>query len=154
MKGEHSFTITLKNNITEKEAIKFLIEENTQFLNPDAESRKKIFSFLEIDKKYSKAFDLILIPGHTSLDQIISLKRKEDIVLVELKTTQKKLVNNPTGFFFGATQNEFDLAEQLGENFKFCFVSLHQNSKSYKLLTLNELIIIIKNKRTQYQINL
>lgn len=149
-----SYTITVENNISEKEAISFLLFSNINFINPDKESRKTIMELLNIDKKYARAFDLILIPGHTNLEQTISLQNPENIVLIELKTTKKKLVNNPKGFFLGATENEFTLANQLGDKYLFCFVSLHPESKSYVLLTLNGLNSIIKTKRIQYQINL
>ena len=39
---------------------------------------------LSIDKKYARAFDLIQIPGHTNLEQVIQLKRVEEITLIEL----------------------------------------------------------------------
>jgi hypothetical protein len=32
------------------------------------------------------------------------------------------------------SQNEFDLADQLGNKYKFCFVSLHEESKSASFL--------------------
>lgn len=78
----------------------------------------------------------------------------DTIVLVELKTTKKRLENNPHGFFFGATENEFTLAKELGDQYKFCFVCLYPETKSYKMMTLPELENMIKNKRTQYQVNL
>ena len=154
MASHQSYTITTKNNITEKEGIDFLLESNQNFINPDKESRKLIMDILGIDKRFIRAFDLVLIPGHTNLESVITIENIHQIVLIELKTTKKKLVNNPRGFFFGATQNEFDLAEKLNNQFKFCFVSLHSESKGFKLLTLEELNKIIKNKRIQYQINL
>ena len=154
MASNHSYTITLDNNKSEKEALTFLISSDVNFLNPDKESRKIIMEMLSIDKKYARAFDLILIPGHTNLEQVIKLNRVEDIVLVELKTTKKKLMNLPIGFFFGATESEFTLAKQLGSQYKFCFVSLHSETANYVLLTLDELNKIIKRKRIQYQINL
>jgi hypothetical protein len=101
MASNHSYTITLDNNKSEKEALTFLISSDVNFLNPDKESRKIIMEMLSIDKKYARAFDLILIPGHTNLEQVIKLNRVEDIVLVELKTTKKKLMNLPIGFFLG-----------------------------------------------------
>lgn len=109
---------------------------------------------LAIDRKYSRAFDLVMIPGHTNLEKVIELRKVEDIILIELKTTKKKLMNLPRGFFFGATESEFALANQLGCQYKFCFVSLHPESAKYTLLTLDELNSIIKTKRIQYQINL
>jgi hypothetical protein len=154
MANNHSYTITLDNNKSEKEALTFLIESDNNFLNPGKESRKIILDMLGIDKKFVRAFDLILIPGHSNLEKVIQLNKVEDIILVELKTTKKKLVNLPRGFFFGATESEFSLARQLGNQFKFCFVSLHSESKGFVLLSLEELNKIIKTKRIQYQINL
>ena len=78
----------------------------------------------------------------------------EDIILVELKTTKKYLPENPKGFFFGATENEFNFGKILGSRFRFCFVSLNEKGSSFAFLTLEELDERIKNKRIQYQINL
>ena len=154
MASKKSYTITHSNNITEKEGLDYLISSEKNFIHPDREWRKVIMEMLWVDKKYFKSFDLILIPWHTNLEEAISLNNIADITLIELKTTKKKLVNNPTWFFFGATENEFNLAEQLWEKYQFCFVSLHEESKWYKLLTLKSLEEIIKRKRIQYQINL
>ncbi len=154
MAREHSYTITLENNTSEKEAIQFLIESDERFIYPDKRSRKLIMELLNIEKKYSRAFDLVLIPGHTNLEDIIKLNKSDEIILVELKTTKKKLVNNPSGFFFGVTQNELDLAKLFEDQFRFCFVSLHPETKGFKLLNLSELNERIQNKRIQYQINL
>lgn len=154
MASNKSYTITLNNNVSEKEALQFLIETDYNFIHPDKESRKQIMELLNIDKRFARAFDLILIPGHTNLEEIIVLNNTDHITLVELKTTKKALPNLPQGFFFGATQNEFDLALQLGDQYKFCFVSLHPETKGYSLLSVSELEKIIKRKRVQYQINL
>ncbi|CAM3952885.1 hypothetical protein FLAN108750_00985 [Flavobacterium antarcticum] len=154
MAYERSYTITLDNNISEKEAINYLLRTDLNFLNPDKESRKRLLDLNGIDKKYSKAFDLILIPGFTNLNEIIELENFDQIIFIELKTTRKYLPNLPKGFFFGATQNEFDFAELLGSRFQFCFVSINPKSPSYKLLSLLELENIIRTKRIQYQINL
>lgn len=127
MASNKSYTITIENNRSEKEALTFLLESDVNFLNPTKESRKLILELLKIDKKYIRAFDLILILGHTNLEEIIELNKLEEIVLVELKTTKKKHVNLPYGFFFGATESEFLIASQLGEAYRFCFVSLHED---------------------------
>jgi hypothetical protein len=78
----------------------------------------------------------------------------EDIILVELKTTKKYLPENPKGFFFGATENEFNFGQKLGDRFRFCFVSLNEKGSSFSLQTIEELEKLIKTKRIQYQINL
>ena len=154
MASNQSYTITLENNKSEKEAIEFLIKSDSKFISPDKTSRKKLLEVFKIDSKYARAFDLLLIPGHTNLEQIIELESLENVTFVELKTTKKKLPNLPKGFFFGATQSEFDLAEHLGDKYLFCFVSLHPESMKYSLLSLYELNKIIRTKRIQYQINL
>lgn len=154
MASSHSYTITLSNNKTEKQAIDYLLSIEKRFLLPTKEGRKQLLDILGLEKRYARTFDLFILPGHTSDESEITLKDTENITLIELKTTQKYLPHNPKGFFFGATQNEFDLAKQLGEQFKFCFVSLHPDSLSYSLLSSEELENMIKNKRIQYQVNL
>ncbi len=153
MANSHSYTITRNNNLTENEALKYLIQKNTDFIVPTTESRKLLMQMFGIDKKYSRAFDLIYIKNSGD-NNSITVEDKDNIIFIELKTTKKYLPNNPKGFFFGATKNEFDLARQLNDKYMFCFVSLNEDSLSHSLLTLAELEKLIKNKRIQYQINL
>lgn len=118
--------------------------------------KKELLDLFKIDYKFLQSFDLIYIPQ--LVGQIVNSAfietNKDDIIFVELKTTKKYLPNNPKGFFFGATKNEFDFAEKLKDKFRFCFVSINEKGSSHCLLTINELEQIIKNKRVQYQINL
>ena len=109
---------------------------------------------LELPKTFSRAFDLIQIPGHINTEEEITLDETKNIRLIELKTTEKYLPNAPKGFFFGATKNEFDLAERMGDRYAFCFVCLNEKSKSFHLLTSAELDKHIVTKRVQFQINL
>ena len=152
MAHEHSYGATLKNNKTENSAVSFLLASDVRFRQPSREERKETLKRLDLPSTFSRAFDLILLPSIDSID-ILSTP-VEELVLIELKTTQKKLTDNPNGFFFGATENEFRLADKLGERYRFCFISLHPESKSYALLTSEELSMRIKTKRLQYQINL
>lgn len=153
MASDHSYKITLSNNRTEKQAIDYLMAVDKCFLLPTKEGRKQILAALGIDKKYSRTFDLFILPGHQNTEQEIEIDNVDNITLIELKTTQKFLPSMPKGFFFGATQNEFDLAEMLGDTYKFCFVSLHTDSIGYSLVSLDELNAMIVTKRVQYQIN-
>lgn len=156
MSGKHSFTLTLSNNITEKEGVNYLIENHTGFFKIDLLTKKKILDLLQIEHRFLQSFDMTYIPDFVGKEinggEIETYL--EDMVLVELKTTKKYLPNNPKGFFFGATENEFNFGEILGEKFRFCFVSLHEKGSSFALLTIKELELIIRNKRIQYQINL
>jgi hypothetical protein len=149
---EHSYGATLDNNTTENAAVDFLLAADARFRKPSKSERKGILKRLELPASFSRAFDLVLLPVATDTD-ILSIPVK-DLVLVELKTTRKKLVNNPEGFFFGATENEFNLADKLGNQYRFCFVSLHPESKGFVLLPFEELKAKFKTKRLQYQINL
>ena len=153
MASTESYTITRKNNTTEQEALSYLISKDSDFILPDKESRKILMGMFNVDKKFSRAFDLIYIKN-SGKNNSITIDNKDNVIFVELKTTKKYLPKNPHGFFFGATKNEFDLAEKLGDKYKFCFVSLHKDSLSYALLTTPELENLIKIKRIQYQINL
>lgn len=152
MAHEHSYGATLKNNKTENVAVDFLLAADGRFKRPNKEERKEILRRLELPASFSRAFDLVLLPTAATTD-ILSVSVK-DFVLVELKTTMKKLTNNPEGFFFGATENEFNLADRMGAQYRFCFVSLHPESKGFVLLTSEELKTKIKTKRLQFQINL
>ena len=156
MSRKHSFTLTLSNNVTEKEGVNYLIENHTGFFKIDLSTKKKILDLLQIEHRFLQSFDMIYIPNlvgkEINGDEIETYL--EDMILVELKTTKKYLPNNPKGFFFGATENEFNFGEILGDKFRFCFVSLHEKGSSFALLTIEELDLIIRNKRIQYQINL
>ena len=154
MASEHSYTITLHNNRTEKAALDYLLAREQRFWIPEPKSRKDILRELGADPRLSRAFDLVLVDEEVETVPDLLVAGIEQITLVELKTTRKMLQDSPRGFFFGATQNEFDLALELGERYKFCFVCLHPDTLSYRLLTLAELEPLIRTKRTQYQINL
>ena len=156
MSRKHSFVITVSNNITEKEGVNYLIENYTGFFKIDLTTKKKLLDLLKIEYRYLQSFDLIYVPEMvgTIANSGFVQTYLEDILLIELKTTKKYLPENPKGFFFGATENEFNFGKILGARFRFCFVSLNEKGSSYALLTLDELEGRIKNRRIQYQINL
>jgi len=156
MSRKHSFVLTLSNNVTEKEGVNFLIENYTGFFKIDLITKKELLDLLKIEHRFLQAFDLIYVPEMVGkiTDAEFIQTYLEDIILVELKTTKKYLPENPKGFFFGATENEFNFGKMLGSRFRFCFVSLNEKGSSYAFLTLEELEERIKNRRIQYQINL
>jgi hypothetical protein len=115
-----------------------------------------LLDLLNIGHNFVQSFDLVYIPDLVGIEINSDFLQTylEDIILVELKTTKKYLPENPKGFFFGATENEFNFGKLLGAKFRFCFVSLHEKGSSYSLQTLEELEARIRNRRIQYQINL
>ena len=156
MSRKHSFKLTLSNNNTEKEGVLYLLENFTGFFKIDLEVKKELLELLNIERRYLQSFDLIYIPDlvGTTINSDFLKIYLEDIIFVELKTTKKYLPENPKGFFFGATENEFNFGKLLGDRFLFCFVTLHEKAQSHVLMTLDQLDKKIRNKRIQYQINL
>lgn len=156
MSRKYAFTLTLSNNVTEKEGVLFLLNNHTGFFKIDLDTKKELLNLLKIERRYLQSFDLIYIPdmvGKIINSEFLKIYL-EDIIFVELKMTKKYLPENPKGFFFGATENEFNFGKQLKDRFLFCFVTLNEKAPSFVLLSIDELEKKIRNKRIQYQINL
>jgi hypothetical protein len=156
MARARSFLITVSNNKTEKEGIDYLGANAAGFFYVDRVTRLHILNLLDQPPSFSRAFDMIYIPrfdGQAVTENVIETNINE-VILIELKTTKKYLPENPKGFFFGATENEFRFAKSVGAKFRFCFVCLHPHSLSYAMLSMDELLAAIKTKHIQYQINL
>lgn len=154
MAYDHSYIITRKNNITEKQGIRYILEQDSRFIEIDLKSKREVMEALGVNQKYARSFDLIMLDNIPDPDNEMVLENFNNITLIELKTTQKRLENFPSGFFFGATENEFQLARQLGDKYKFCFISLDSELRQYILLSYQELEERIRTKRIQFQINL
>lgn len=156
MSRKHSFKLTLSNNVTEKQGINYLIEEQTGFFKIDKEMKKELLDRVDISHNFLQSFDMVYIPKLKGIefDKYFIETHLDEILFIELKTTKKYLPDNPKGFFFGATENEFNFGKLLGDRFRFCFVCLNEKSPSYAMLKISELEKIIRNKRIQFQINL
>ena len=157
MAHAHSYLITLSNNKTEKEAFNLLLQEREDLLIPDSKGKKRILEALAIEKRFQRTFDLVSIAGHRRGEAQVELLDPTTITLFEIKSTKELLPNFPRGFFFGATENEFDLAKRLGEQFRFCFVALHPQQPTDKRIayfSLLQLEQLIRTKRIQFQVNL
>lgn len=79
--------------------------------------------------------------------------------LVEMKTTKKAIPDSSlSGFFFGATESEFQVARALKERYLFAFVVINNNNvygrPFFVLLTYEQMQARIRTSRIQYQINL
>jgi len=154
MANTHSFTITLSNNKTESEGLEFVLNSSPDLFLPDIFGRKRLLEILGLKNDFLKTFDLVRVAGANRADKVVEIPGPFSVTLIELKTTKKRLPQNPLGFFFGATENEFKLAEMLGVQFNFAFVCLHADCPSVQYLTLENLKPLIRKQRTQFQINL
>lgn len=152
-----------RNRIVEKAGLKDVLLKDKRFQTPTTKTKKAILQGLGLgDTKFygPQSFDAIMLPQATELiDQTTLPCYLEQIVLVEMKTTKKPIKDAAlAGFFFGATQREYDLAAKLGDKFRFAFVVLNSANAYGKpfavLLTLSELEHRTRAKRVQYQVNL
>ena len=80
---------------------------------------------------------VLLDIGSNPLELGISdINSKNDVDLIEIKTTKAKNIKKlPYGAFFGITENEKNLFK-LMKNYKLCIV--HTLTKDFVLLTFNE----------------
>lgn len=152
-----------RNRVVEKAGLKDVLLRDRRFQAPTTETKKAILMALGLgdSKLYGpQSFDAIMLPQPSELiDQTTLPRYLEQIVLVEMKTTKKPIKDAAlAGFFFGATQREYDLAAKLGDKFRFAFVVLNSANAYGKpfavLLTLPELEHRTRSKRVQYQVNL
>ena len=138
----------LDNLKTEKEGIQILKEFIPNFLVPTKEERIFIYQKLGIDyRKYSRSVDGFIL----NVKSISDVNSKNDIDLIEIKTTKAKNIKKlPYDAFFGITENEENLFKS-NTNYKLCIV--HTLTKDFVLLGFNEYESLIQNKRIQYQVN-
>jgi hypothetical protein len=152
-----------RNRVVEKAGLHDVLLKDLRFEAPTTETKKAILKGLGLGdtKLYGlQSFDAIMLPQPTEPIDVSTLPRYLDqIILVEMKTTKKPIKDaGLAGFFFGATQREYDLAAKLGDRFRFAFVVLNSANIYGKpfavLLTLSELEHRTRAKRIQYQVNL
>ena len=151
------------NRVVEKAGLRDLLLKDKRFQAPSRPLKLAILRQLglgDVTEFGPQSFDAIMTSAprppvaKDNLDQIIS-----DLVLVEMKTTKKAIKDESlAGFFFGATQREYHLAERLGSRFRFAFVVLNSDNDYGKpfavLLTLDEVERRTRSKRIQFQVNL
>jgi hypothetical protein len=157
------FTKSKRNRGVEKTGLQDVLLRDPRFQAPTTEVKKAILRGLGLadSKLYGpQSFDAILLPQPEPIVEESTLPRHlSQIILVEMKTTKKPIKDaSLAGFFFGATQREYDLAAKLGDRFRFAFVVLNSANIYGKpfgvLLTLSELEERTRSKRIQYQVNL
>ncbi len=158
--SDATFDKSRSNRRTEKHGVTVVTRDpRFQWVAPGV--RRAILNRLGVPQTFSdRVFDVVMTerprPSLTleSLDDVM-----DELRLIEIKVTQKVIHDEALGgYFFGATKNEFDVAELLGEKYLFALVVLGAANKYgddfFVLLTLPELESRIKSKRLQYQVTL
>lgn len=156
MSREASYGKTKLNNVREDKALNVLLTSNAAFQRPDSATRKRILELLGASEFSARAFDLIQTDVPAPPITVDNVAEHIDAVrLIEVKATKARIVDeNLHGFFFGATDNEYRLAERLGDRYKFAFVVMAPDKAPFfVLLSLNEVNERTSSKRIQYQVN-
>lgn len=139
-----------RNLESESNGLSHLLNSDLRLIRPTLEQKRLLLEILEYPRKYTRSFDLVRL----NVDSFSEVKSKADFVLIEVKVTRAKLINFPKGFFFGMTQNEENLLQELDGYFLLCLISIHPESLGWRYFTFSDLQTHIKTKRIQYQINL
>ena len=152
-----------RNRVVEKAGLQDVLLKDPRFQAPPLDVKRAILAGFGLGDSRSfgpQSFDAIMLPQPEeplTVDRVSDWM--DDLVLVEMKTTKKAIKDERlAGFFFGATQREYELAAKLGDRFRFAFVVLNSENIYGKpfgvLLTLKELERRTRSKRVQYQVNL
>jgi hypothetical protein len=147
------------NKKTEKDGASLLLRD-PRFQLVDLVTKLRILELIGITGAFgTKTFDLVMT---TTPAPPITLENVDEyfptLTLVEMKTTKKAIVDQSLrGYFFGATEREYAMAEALGSRYCFAFVVLNQANTFGKpfavLLTLADVQQRTKQRRLQYQVN-
>jgi hypothetical protein len=148
------------NQGTQKAGIQLLLTD-PRFQIPNIATKRRILELIGASEKFgAQTFDAVMTPKPAppiTVESVVGLFA--DLHLIEMKTTMKPIQDDSLhGFFFGATEREYDMARTLGDRYLFAFVVLN-SFNAYKrpfavLLTLDEVERRTMNKRLQYQVNL
>jgi hypothetical protein len=156
---ESKFTKSLSNKGTENSGLALLLTD-ARFQSLDVPTKKRILELIGIEGAFgTQTFDAIVSDSPTGR---ISVDNVDDhfsqLRLVEMKTTRKPIRSAAlSGFFFGATQREYDMAAALGDKYLFAFVVLNSDNDYGRpfavLLSLEEVEARTRSKRVQFQVN-
>ena len=159
MAGDSKFTKSLANSGTEKAGLSLLLADQ-RFQVPNLATKRRILELIGKSEAFgTQTFDAVMTP---TTEPLITVENADglfpELRLIEMKTTRKPIQNGSlNGFFFGATEREYDMARALGERYLFAFIVLNSANEYARpfavLLTLDEVERRTRKRRTQYQVN-
>jgi hypothetical protein len=156
---EIKFTKSQTNKGTENVGLALLLTD-PRFQAVDLLTKRAILELIGTSASYGiQTFDAIMAPAGTPPVDADNVGRLfSTIKLVEMKSTRKPIRNaGLSGFFFGATEREYAMAEHLGDRYLFAFIVLNDDndygSPFAVLLTLGEVKLRTRSQRVQYQVN-
>lgn len=153
------FNKSRRNQVVQKAGLSLLLGD-PRFQAVDLPTKKRIVKAFDGEGRFgTHTFDLIMKP--LSLPPVDSTNVESllpQLTLVEMKATRKAIQGPELNkFFFGATENERRMAEQLGHQYLFAFVVLSTENQFRRpfarLLTLAEVAARTSRWRTQFQVS-
>jgi len=148
------------NEIVEIDATAVVLGDK-RFQRPDLATKRRLLELLDVKGKWTaRTFDLIMTSADCEPINLDSVGRRlSEITLIEVKSTRAAIRDaSLSGFFFGATETEYQLATALGNRFRYAFVVL--NSKNiygapfFVLLSHIQVESKTRTRRVQFQVNL
>jgi hypothetical protein len=153
------FTKSKSNSGTEKEGMGLLLADR-RFQRVDLLTKRRILELIGKSTAFGiQTFDAVMTLEPTEEINVYNVERRfKDLRLIEMKTTKKPIRSDRLeGFFFGATEREYEMARTLGDRFLFAFVVLNKANDYGRpfavLLTLDEVERRTQKRRIQYQVN-
>jgi hypothetical protein len=144
---------------TEIDGLSVLLEDKRMQVL-DLSTKKRILELLMVSGAFKpQTFDAVMTEAPAPPLTVSNVEGYlESLTLVEMKTTRAAIRNAAlNSFFFGATDNEFQMAKALKSNYVFAFVVINDNNDYgrpfFVLLTLEQLQARTRTSRIQYQIN-
>jgi hypothetical protein len=156
---ESKFTKSGTNKRTENSGLAFLLaDRRIQWV--DTPTKRRILELIGVIGAFgTQTFDAVMtndIRGPITVSNID--EAFPQLRLIEMKTTRKPIRNSQlNGFFFGATEREYEMAKALGNRYLFAFVVLNSQNDYGRpfavLLPLEEVERRTRSRRTQFQVN-
>jgi hypothetical protein len=153
------FTKSRTNAGTEKEGLGLLLRD-PRFQKVDIATKRRIVELAGGTGAFGiQTFDAVMTEKPSAPINIANIEPHfPDLKLVEMKTTRKPIQDDELlGFFFGATEREYEMARTLGNRYLFAFVVLSTENRYRRpfaaLLTLDEVHRRTLSRRVQYQVN-
>jgi len=144
-----------RNKRVENSGLTYLLADG-RFQAVDLATKRRIVELTEVRGSFGpQTFDAVM----TNKPQApITLANVDEMYprlrLIEMKTTRKPIRNAQlNGFFFGATEREYEMATVLGDRYLFAFVVLNSNNEYGRpfavLLPLSEVERRTRSRRIQ-----
>ena len=158
MDPNSDFTKSQRNRGVEREGLLLLLRER-RIQSLDLATKRAVIQQLPVGAFGIQTFDAVMTPSPVEPITTENLHRHIDrMLLLEMKTTKKPIKNAAlNGFFFGATEREYEMARVLGDRYRWAFVVLNDRNDYgrpfFVLLSLDDVTRRTRAKRVQFQVN-